>query len=62
MTATDAPLSPKTGFIPSILLAVILNPLNSATISVGLVAVLRALHTNAGGVTWSCPAITWAVR
>lgn len=42
----------KPWFVPSVLLAVALNPLNSATISVGLEVLLRALHSTAAGITW----------
>lgn len=38
--------------IASVLLAVALNPLNSATISVGLALVLASLHAGAAGITW----------
>lgn len=44
--------STKAGFVPSILMAVALNPLNSATISVGLAVVLQALHAGSAGITW----------
>lgn len=40
------------GFTPSILMAVVLNPLNSATISVGLTILLRAFHSSSEGITW----------
>ncbi len=52
MTELHAPRKARTGFIPSVLLAVILNPLNSATISVGLVTILRALHASSAGILW----------
>lgn len=40
------------GFTPAILLSVVLNPLNSATISVGLEVLLTALHSGSSGITW----------
>lgn len=50
--ATAGARQTKFGFIPSILLSVVLNPLNSATISVGLEVLLHALHATAAGITW----------
>ncbi|NMP21439.1 MFS transporter [Sulfobacillus harzensis] len=40
------------GFIPAVLLSVSLNPLNSATISVGLAVLLQVLHASSVGITW----------
>ncbi len=40
------------GFVPAVLLSVVLNPLNSATISVGLTVLLGALHATSAGITW----------
>lgn len=40
------------GFIPAVLLSVSLNPLNSATISVGLAVLLQGLHASSVGITW----------
>ncbi len=40
------------GFVPAVLLSVVLNPLNSATISVGLTVLLAALHATSAGITW----------
>lgn len=48
--ATESGVKP--GFIPAVMLAVVLNPLNSATISVGLAVLLRALHAPPAGITW----------
>ena len=39
-------------FIIAILICVVLNPLNSSTISVALPKLLRALHTTSSGITW----------
>lgn len=39
-------------FIAAILICVVLNPLNSSTISVALPVLLHALHTNTHGITW----------
>ncbi|KPV45258.1 MFS transporter [Alicyclobacillus ferrooxydans] len=39
-------------FIAAIMLCVILNPLNSSTISVALPVLLSALHTTSSGITW----------
>lgn len=38
--------------ISAILICVVLNPLNSSTISVALSTLLHALHTNQSGITW----------
>lgn len=45
-------LSHSVAFVIAILICVVLNPLNSSTISVALPTLLRALHTNAYGITW----------
>ncbi|MFD1674505.1 MFS transporter [Alicyclobacillus fodiniaquatilis] len=48
--AHDTQLGPL--FIAAILICVILNPLNSSTISVALPTLLHHFHTNAAGITW----------
>ncbi len=44
--------SVRGAFIPAVLLSVSLNPLNSATISVGLAVLLEVLHASSVGITW----------
>ncbi|MCF8563617.1 MFS transporter [Alicyclobacillus tolerans] len=39
-------------FITAILICVVLNPLNSSTLSVALPVLLHALHTSPSGITW----------
>lgn len=42
----------KTMFIIAVLSCVLLNPLNSSTISVALPTLIQVLHTNSRGITW----------
>lgn len=42
----------KAVFLSAVLICVVLNPLNSSTISVALSTLLHALHTTPSGITW----------
>ncbi len=42
----------KAVFLSAVLICVVLNPLNSSTISVALSTLLQALHTTPSGITW----------
>lgn len=52
-TPTAPNVQPLGGaFVAAVLVCVILNPLNSSTISVALPILLHALHTTSSGITW----------
>jgi MFS family permease len=46
------PLQRKTAFVAAVLLCVLLNPLNSSTLSVALPTIIHVLHTTTSGITW----------
>lgn len=49
---SESSISHVFAFVTAILICVVLNPLNSSTISVALPTLLHALHTTSYGITW----------